>query len=170
MKSSSSRPLQILGLSTLKWSVRVDWPKVLKSLKWSIQKILLSTWSRFHALTQLFQALPTHILYTSIGFDFDGNIKFPYGDDIQILSELNFLDKMRQINRDLKVLISFSDIDEIQERAFNAILSNSAARKNFSKNVVGFCKRANLDGIDLNFQVWEIEKKIFLRKILKISF
>lgn len=97
-------------------------------------------------------SLPTHILYTSIGLDFDGNIKFPYGDDIQNLSELNFLDKMRQMNKDLKILISFSDIDDIQQRAFNAMLTNSTARKNFAKNIVGFCKRCNLDGVDLNYQ------------------
>lgn len=97
-------------------------------------------------------SLPTHILYTSIGLDFDGNIKFPFGDDIQILSELNFLDKMRQSNSDLRILISFSDIDDIQQNAFNAMLENSVSRKNFAKNVVGFCKKCNLDGVDLNCQ------------------
>lgn len=97
-------------------------------------------------------SLSTHILYTSIGLDFDGNIKFPYGDDIQILSELNFLDKMRQMQPDLKVLVSFSDIDDIQQRAFNAMLSRQSARKNFAKNVVSFCKKCNLDGVDLNYQ------------------
>lgn len=97
-------------------------------------------------------SLPTHIIYTSIGIDFDGNIKFPYGDDIQILSELNFLDKTRKMRPDLKILVSFSDIDDIQQRAFNAMLSSHAARKNFAKNVVGFCKKCNLDGVDLNYQ------------------
>jgi GH18 family chitinase len=97
-------------------------------------------------------SLPTHILYTSIGLDFDGNIKFPFGDDIQILSELNFLDKMRHMNSDLKILISFSDIDDIQQNAFNAMLGRGASRKNFAKNVVGFCKKCNLDGVDLNCQ------------------
>lgn len=96
--------------------------------------------------------LSTHILYTSVGLDFDGNIKFPYGDDIQILSELNFLDKMRQMNPNLKILISFSDVSDIQRCVFNTMLSNSTSRKNFAKNVIAFCKKCNLDGVDLNYQ------------------
>ncbi|XP_070501824.1 chitinase-3-like protein 1 [Chironomus tepperi] len=94
----------------------------------------------------------THIIYTSIGIDRDGNIKFPYADEIQVLSELNFLEKMRKINENLKLLLSIGDNCEDQRRSFNLMLSSQSSRKNFAKNILGFCRKCNFDGIDINCQ------------------
>jgi GH18 family chitinase len=94
----------------------------------------------------------THIVYTSLGTDADGNIIFPFVDDMQVLSELNFLEKMRKNHDKLKLLISVGDKGESQRRSFNSMLGTSHSRKNFARNIVGFCRRVNFDGIDLSWQ------------------
>lgn len=94
----------------------------------------------------------THILYTSIGIDKDGNLTFPYVDEIQVLSELNILEKMRKINENLRLVISVGDSCDTQRKAFNLMLSSQLSRRNFAKNILGFCRRCNFDGIDINWQ------------------
>lgn len=94
----------------------------------------------------------THIIYTSLGIDRDGYITFPYVDEMQVLSELNYLEKMRKINENLKLIISIGDNCENQRKAFTAMLNSQFARKNFVKNILGFCRKCNFDGIDVNWQ------------------
>ncbi|KAG5666795.1 hypothetical protein PVAND_014805 [Polypedilum vanderplanki] len=94
----------------------------------------------------------THIIYTSIGIDSDGNIIFPFIEDMQVFSELSFLEKMRKTNEKLKILISIGDKGENQRRNFQSMLSTSHSRKNFARSIVTFCKKINFDGIDLSWQ------------------
>ena len=109
----------------------------------------------------------THIIYTSIGIDRDGNIKFPYAEEIQVLSELNFLEKMRKINEKLKLLISIGDNCEDQRKAFNSMLASQPARKNFAKNILGFCRKCNFDGIDINCQFPQKQQSAAFTDLMK---
>ncbi|WP_160061428.1 glycoside hydrolase family 18 protein [Psychromonas sp. L1A2] len=87
----------------------------------------------------------THIIYSKIGVESDGDLILPTGDDLDEFEE------MIELAQDAGVfaMVSFGNSSD---SAFNAIAASDTALDNFADNVEDLIKEYDLDGIDINWQ------------------
>ncbi|MEL0660620.1 glycoside hydrolase family 18 protein [Psychromonas arctica] len=87
----------------------------------------------------------THIIYSKIGVESDGDLILPTGDDLDEFEEMIELAQ----NVGVFAMVSFGNSSD---SAFNAIAASDAALDNFADNVEDLIKEYDLDGVDINWQ------------------
>lgn len=87
----------------------------------------------------------THIIYSKIGVESDGDLILPTGDDLDEFNE------MIQLAQDAGVY-AMASIGNSSDSAFNAIAASDTALDNFIDQMEDLVKDYDLDGIDINWQ------------------
>ena len=87
----------------------------------------------------------THIIYSKIGVESDGELIMPTGDDLEEFEEMIDLAHNSGIN-------AMASIGNASDSAFNSIAGNTTALTDFITNVENLIKDYDLDGIDINWQ------------------
>ena len=101
----------------------------------------------------------THIIYSKIGVESDGDLILPTGDDLDEFEE------MIELAQDAGVfaMVSFGNSSD---SAFNAIAASDTALDNFADNVEDLIKEYDLDGVDINWQFPENDDEGDLFEVL----
>ena len=108
-----------------------------------------------------YERLPDPHLLTHINFSFaELYVRNGVYDHFELcgqnIEKLINVVKLKEINPDLKVLISFTsqihNEDNFQDGGFSAICNDENQYKHLTKDIVGFIEKYNLDGIDLNWE------------------
>ncbi len=87
----------------------------------------------------------THIIYSKIGVESDGELIMPTGDDLEEFEEMIDLAHNSGI-------YAMASIGNASDSAFNSIAGNTTALTDFITNVENLIKDYDLDGIDINWQ------------------
>lgn len=108
-----------------------------------------------------YERLPDPHLLTHINFSFaELYVRNGVYDHFELcgqnIEKLINVVKLKEINPNLKVLISFTsqihNEDNFQDGGFSAICNDENQYKHLTKDIVEFIEKYNLDGIDLNWE------------------
>ena len=108
-----------------------------------------------------YEHLPDPHLLTHINFSFaELYVRNGVYDHFELcgqnIEKLINVVKLKEINPELKVLISFTsqihNEDNFQDGGFSAICNDENQYKHLTKDIVDFVEKYNLDGIDLNWE------------------
>ena len=87
----------------------------------------------------------THIIYSKIGVESDGDLIMPTGDDLDEFKD------MIEYAQDAGVY-AMASIGNSSDSAFNTIAASDTALDNFAENVEDLIKDYELDGIDIDWR------------------
>lgn len=59
---------------------------------------------------------------------------------------------MTKINKSLKILVAVGGADSLQTKVFSTLSKTLEARSSFVKNLISFCKKFSLHGIDIDYE------------------
>lgn len=108
-----------------------------------------------------YERLPDPHLLTHINFSFaELYVRNGVYDHFELcgqnIEKLINVVKLKEINPDLKVLISLTsqihNEDNFQDGGFSAICNDSNQRQNLINDIISFIDKYNLDGVDLNWE------------------
>lgn len=96
--------------------------------------------------------LCTHVIFSFLGIDSNGNINFMERGESAASAAIQGALDLRSRNPNLKLLAAIGGWSDAMVYPWSNLASNSGARSNLANNILSILQRFNLNGIDIDWE------------------